>query len=961
GGTFTQVRNDNSQTVLTRNRMMAFDATTGQISTTFNPAPNGQIRIVLPTGDGTSVYVAGKFTSIGGVARTNIARVRISDGAVLSTFNVGAITGEIKDIALHDGRLWLAGAFTHVSGHHQPALATVDPTTGAFLPYMGRVLAGVHNGGVTQVLKISITPNGSRLVAIGNFDTVDAVKHHQIVMLDLTGATAAVASFNTTFYQSACSQSFDSYMRDVDFSPDGSFFVVSTTGAYGGSTSACDQTSRWETAGTGSTLQPSWTDYTGGDTTYGVEVTNSAVYVGGHFRWQNNAFAGDSAGPGAVSREGLAALDPVNGLPLTWDPTRTKGVGVFDFLNTPQGLWIASDTDRIGAFVYKGRIARMPQTGATFPALHTPTLPNDVFLGGNPSSISRRSFTGTSAGATTSVPTGGTDWTTVRGAFMLNGYLYVAHSNGTFTKRTFNGTTYGAEQAVNTADQIVPIADWNADMQTMTGMFYDNGRIYFTKSGSSTLFYRYFSPQSDVVGTQRLTASTNVSGIDFSQVQGMFGTPDRLYWATSDGNLHRINWAQNAQSGAPVAGTAAVVSGPGTDGNSWNSRALFLYQDANGNGVGQPPTAAFTSSCTSLHCSFDGSTSTAPGSTITSYAWTFSDGGTATGVTPTHNFPATGTYNATLTVTTSSGATNSITKPISVTQVNQAPVATFTTSCTGLTCSFDAGGSSDPDGTIASYAWNYGDSATGTGVTSSHTYASGGARTVTLTVTDNQGAPGTTTRSVNPSLAAVNFVAATNHNANATAQQVTIPASVQPGDTLVLNMSVNTTAATIPSPAGWTLLDSLSGNLVAGRSWTRTAVAGDAGSTVTVNLSSIAKADLSLAAYRGSGGSTTTVAAHSAALDQTSGTAHTSPAVTAAAGSWVATYWSAKASVGVTWATPASEVTRASGAGTGGGALTSRLVDSGGAVPAGANGGLVGTTNPAVTRVVMFSTVIGLQ
>ncbi len=57
-----------------------------------------------------------------------------------------------------------------------------------------------------------------------------------------------------------------------------------------------------------------------------------------------------------------------------------------------------------------------------------------------------------------------------------------------------------------------------------------------------------------------------------------------------------------------------------------------------------------------------------------------------------------------------------------------------------LAVSFNGLGSSDSDGTIASYAWNFGDGVTGSGVTVSHTYNTAGAYTATLTVTDNQGA-----------------------------------------------------------------------------------------------------------------------------------------------------------------------------------------------------------------------------
>lgn len=79
---------------------------------------------------------------------------------------------------------------------------------------------------------------------------------------------------------------------------------------------------------------------------------------------------------------------------------------------------------------------------------------------------------------------------------------------------------------------------------------------------------------------------------------------------------------------------------------------------------------------------------------------------------------------------------------------NVPPTAAFTSSCSNLRCSFNASASKDPDGTIASYAWNFGDGTSGTGPSPSRTYAAPGSYNVTLTVTDNGGAKGTTTRTV---------------------------------------------------------------------------------------------------------------------------------------------------------------------------------------------------------------------
>lgn len=1058
GGTFTSARNNDSNQTIARSRLLAFDADTGQISTTFAPNPNGTVHKVLSAGDGSTVYVAGKFTSIGGVARKNLARVRISDGSVVGNFDAGNITGQVRDAGLVDDRLWIGGSFTHLDGTPQAALATLDPTSGTSLPFMSLELAGNHNDGYTQVLKFDVSPDGDRLVAVGNFDTLDGVVNHQLLALDIGGDTAAPAPFRTDFFTAPCSQSFDSYMRDIDFSPDGRFFVVSTTGAYGGSSGPCDTTTRWETSATGDDIEPSWVDYTGGDTTYGVEVTDVAVYVGGHFRWQNNPFRGDTPGPGAVSREGIAALDPVNGLPLSWNPGRTKGVGVFDFLHEQDGLWVASDTDRIGNWQLRSRIALLGPDGVNVPAVSTPGLPNDLYATGrsgnvpdpsvlhrvnaggaqldapigpvwsadtagapsphvntgntaswsavptvdatvpdgtpralfdterwdgaaapemewdfpvdagtplevrlyfanrctctdqpgerrfhvdldgvrvlddldlvatagddvgtmrafpvtsdgnvdidlthlveNPlingievirtdmapaepdaEGITRHAMTSNGAGPGDEVPAGGIDWASVRGAFMINGWLYTAQRDGAFTRRTFDGAAYGPAEPVATADQIVPLTDWHSDVSQLTGLFYDSGRIYFTLSGSNQLYYRYFSAESGVVGAKRLVAAGSGGGIDFGTVRGMVATATELFWATDDGDLHRIDWARGAASGSPVSGTATVVSGPDVDGLTWGARAYFLYQDESGAGSGP----------------------------------------------------------------------------------NQAPTASFAVSCVALTCSFDASGASDADGTVVGHAWDFGDGATGAGQTTSHTYDSAGPRTVELTVTDDDGATDTATGTAEPEEAPdaeVDFVAAESSNTNAREHTVTVPGQVQAGDTLVLTMSLNTTSKTISNPSGWTVLESVGQSNVQGRLWTRTATAADVGSEITVPLDGWAKADVTLTAYRGSTESAT-VSDSAATIHTDDDTAHAAPDVTAGANSWVLTSWASKSSYPVAWTAPSGHEVRSATDGAGGGRITGMTADTGGPVTGGAYAGATAIADPSVRRVVVLTAVIG--
>ncbi|MDF2560201.1 MAG: hypothetical protein K0R99_1647 [Microbacterium sp.] len=168
-------------------------------------------------------------------------------------------------------------------------------------------------------------------------------------------------------------------------------------------------------------------------------------------------------------------------------------------------------------------------------------------------------------------------------------------------------------------------------------------------------------------------------------------------------------------------------------------------------GVGkgfQAPTASFTATATDLDVAFDANASAPAGSaTITGYQWDFGDDSpSGSGATPSHTYPATGTYTAKLTVTDSNGLAATTEKQVVVQAANVLPTASFEVTGTGLSVSADASASTDSDGTISSYAWNWGDGATSTGQVASHVYATPGTRTVTLTVTDNRGGTASTTR-----------------------------------------------------------------------------------------------------------------------------------------------------------------------------------------------------------------------
>ncbi|ONI81260.1 hypothetical protein ALI144C_22300 [Actinosynnema sp. ALI-1.44] len=164
------------------------------------------------------------------------------------------------------------------------------------------------------------------------------------------------------------------------------------------------------------------------------------------------------------------------------------------------------------------------------------------------------------------------------------------------------------------------------------------------------------------------------------------------------------------------------------------------------------PVARFTASCPSngLKCSFDGSTSSG---TISSYKWAFGDNtADGDGKTVDHTYGTKGTYTVKLTVTDNTGKSNTAEQQVNVggSGGGQPPTASFTVNCqSSANCAFDGTGSRDPDGQIASHAWDFGDGTTGNGATTRHTYpAKSATYTAKLTVTDNSGNSATSQRSV---------------------------------------------------------------------------------------------------------------------------------------------------------------------------------------------------------------------
>jgi len=366
-GKFTQI--SQKGTVYTRNNAFSFSPTTGAVSS-WNPNVTGSVvDSIALSPDCSTAYLGGLFSAVNGTAVKNIAAVSTTTGAVLSGFKHNA-SGRVAALLMTaQGHLLAGGYFTGINGSTTDKyMASLNPTTGVDDGYVRLNISGNYvftdQGGVsskangTRVWNYSLSPDGTKLLVMGDFTSVGGVGRRQMFMLDLGPASATVDSWYPTEFDQNCATFEPFWLQDASWSPDQSKVYIATTGykparddpsanppitgyynweARGG---LCDAAAAFPATGTNPTHL--WVNYTGCDSLFSTAADASTAYVGGHERWANNSNGCDQAGPGAIAAPGMAGLDPSTGL-LSFNPTRGRGLGADDMVITSAGLWIASD------------------------------------------------------------------------------------------------------------------------------------------------------------------------------------------------------------------------------------------------------------------------------------------------------------------------------------------------------------------------------------------------------------------------------------------------------------------------------------------------------------------------------------------------------------------------------------------------------------------------------------------
>jgi PKD repeat protein len=249
------------------------------------------------------------------------------------------------------------------------------------------------------------------------------------------------------------------------------------------------------------------------------------------------------------------------------------------------------------------------------------------------------------------------------------------------------------------------------------------------------------APTADFSATPTTGNAPLIVSFDASASSDAAGTIEAFEWLFGD---DVSSTGQTTRHTYTNAGTYIVTLSVTESDGTKAGASQTITVTGGGSTVNQAPSAAFSATPTRgnapMAVVFDAAVSADADGTVSDYAWVFGDGATGAGRTATHAYNAEGIFTATLTVTDDNGARDTALRTIIV---NQAPTAAFAaTPASGsppLAVAFNAAASTDPDGTIRDYAWDFGDGTTDVGQTANHTYATSGTFTATLTVTDDGG------------------------------------------------------------------------------------------------------------------------------------------------------------------------------------------------------------------------------
>ena len=291
GGDFQQVRRPNGTTI-TQPNIFAYNINTGLLDESFRPAVNNAVLAFEVNPRGDSLYVGGRFSSWNNSSVPRVAKLNESGNR--DTGFRASVNANVRGLAVTNNNVYLAGDFTWVNDQSRAGFAAVDANTGAVDPgFIMNVQDSAASGQLGR--EIVVTSDGNSVFGLHFGTRINGTLREAVVKINTAGNTASLANWRVDWSGQTRFNNCLGSLRDIAIAPNDSFIVIGGQGS--DNPPNCDSVLRYPTGGTG-VIDFDWSArfYS---SVFSVAVSDTAVYVGGHFC----AAPRNGAAPGGETHE----------------------------------------------------------------------------------------------------------------------------------------------------------------------------------------------------------------------------------------------------------------------------------------------------------------------------------------------------------------------------------------------------------------------------------------------------------------------------------------------------------------------------------------------------------------------------------------------------------------------------------------------------------------------------------
>jgi len=351
-----------------RHNAFSFQATAPFRLTRWNPDASGVVNSIAFARSGCGdAYLGGRFDLIGRNRVDNLAEVSTAGtGGLVTAFGHFA-NGQVETLAAYGEHILAGGYFTEINGSSaDPYMASLNWRTGRDDALLRLHVSGHYSypgaaPNATRIYNQQISHDGRLDLVEGDFTIVGGQSRRQIFMLNLAKRPrATVTGWSSPLFDGArgyppggyyynCTGREPFYIRAAAWSPNDGTVYIATTGYRPWNYRSgypllglCDAAAAFSATQHFASLK--WINYDGCYSLYSVAADARTAYFAGHEIWSQSPYGCKDfrRDPHARLAPGFEGLSPVTGL-LTFNPTRSRGLGADDLLLTGAGLWIASD------------------------------------------------------------------------------------------------------------------------------------------------------------------------------------------------------------------------------------------------------------------------------------------------------------------------------------------------------------------------------------------------------------------------------------------------------------------------------------------------------------------------------------------------------------------------------------------------------------------------------------------